>query len=486
MRRARQPLEPVDRNATSSAAIRRTTATESAEDIPNMTDLVPSQHHETTILPVETSAPLATRHEIRHPTVQPRAPSLPSEVIVLSSDTEEDEPLSTRGVYGSTDTEAQLPYVGHTQEHPETASERALQQLFDRDHDFYESLYREMAQRGAQRATSEASFSSARMESMVPDASTTYDSSSWAPLRTTYSHGAYPVARLQHTLSPSMQPHQALCESPVPAQVNAPVVYDAYGNQLQPVYVASPPAQTATYYPGYILAPVTAKGSGVWHPNDAASFGPTYEPDHRPESHHFQRSQYQSIGQSQCYPQHQQTWHNTTPPSPFQHTPQQPSYDRAQLASYARPKTPHQALEDKAKADFVYKSLQEASKRARTSSSQVTPSSSHSKRKENEWSTLEASRARPDGTLTLTAALRRPLPATRLAHGSRGGSHLALPLYRPLGSSAEERQRAKTTLSDSSSRYQRAESSHNSIPQRMPGAPRSLKLFRPSAPTKRQ
>ncbi|TKY89628.1 hypothetical protein EX895_001413 [Sporisorium graminicola] len=336
LRRTRQPPNSFDTNPPpSGATFRGVAAIQPAEDTTQTTDLIPTQHYAPRPKPAETAS--APRHDIRHPFAQPRPPNLPSEVIVLSSDSEPDEPPSTRGVYGSTDTEAQPTRLGQTQERPETASEQALQHLFERDHDFYESLDREMAQRQSQKAGSEASFCSARVESMVPDASTTYDTSSWAPSRTTYSNEAFPVARLQLAPSPSMHSHQAYFEpSPFRSQVNAPVVYDAYGNQLQPIYVASPPVPPKHNYSGYILAPFATEGSASWHPSHL----PPYEPDNRPESRQFQQPH-----QPQYYPQHQQNWH--VHPS----TTQQSDYERAQPASCTHQKTARQALEDKAKAD---------------------------------------------------------------------------------------------------------------------------------------
>lgn len=90
-------------------------------------------------------------------------------------------------------------------------------------------------------------------------------------------------------------------------------------------------------------------------------------------------------------------------------------------------------------------------KLTRMSGRRAAPSSSKYD-SEEEWSTLKASRPGPDGTLSLTATLRRPLPATRLQQSSKGGARLAMPLYRTIGSSVTARRRAETFLLDSSPR----------------------------------
>ena len=110
--------------------------------------------------------------------------------------------------------------------------------------------------------------------------------------------------------------------------------------------------------------------------------------------------------------------------------------------------------------------------------------SSH--RDEEEWSTLKPSRPGPDGTLSLTAAMRRPLPKTRLPQSKLGGSSLAMPLYRTVGSSAEARRRAETFLLGKSSRPLPAESSanHSSCSSRRTTTEptrKVTKLFRPTS-----
>ncbi|CBQ68597.1 conserved hypothetical protein [Sporisorium reilianum SRZ2] len=267
MRRARQPLDPIDRNTpSSSAALHRTTPSQPSDNAAHTPNLALRQHN-------AEQTPPAPQHDIRHP----NPPIQPSEIIVLSSDTSDGAPHSTTAIYGS----------GSTDTRPQTASERALQNLFDRDHDFYESLDREMAHRTAHRAASDASVSSTRMESMVPDAGTSYETSSWTPSRTTYYH----ERQVQRGYSPSMYSQQAFD----PAQPSTHVVYDAYGTPLQPVYVA-PPAPTANFYPGYILAPAPPDASSMWHHADLnldTHYGPPY------------------------YPQHPQPWPRTpTPPPP--------------------------------------------------------------------------------------------------------------------------------------------------------------------------
>ncbi|KAJ9474187.1 hypothetical protein PHBOTO_004238 [Pseudozyma hubeiensis] len=418
-------------------------------------------------------------HEARHPETPTRASVEPSDIIIISSDSDEVEAFSTACMHESTDTRHRASSFGpETHEQGISSSEQALQQLFDRNHDFYESLDREMAQHAATRSQSEVSSSSFVMESLVPDASASFETSSWAPTRSVYSHEAYPMAiPLHHGQRAPMYAHQTVYERSRPGTAVSPAsAYAAAGNlaQRSPIHFGAPPPPPPYPHSGYMIIPNMSEGSHAWNPADKASFGPAF--DHGQGSH-----QYMHVPCQPSYPSHYQPTYLPSQQGemlPAGSSSSAADFARAKLGSYKRPRSPRQAQKDKAKADMVYKALRGASKKARTkSTAQVRPSP---KGKEPEWSTLKASRTEADGTLSLTAALRRPLPATRLAQASRGGSRLSLPLYRTLGSSAEDRRRAENHLHDTTSKQRRNESSSASTSKSAPEATRAIKLFRPS------
>ncbi|SPO29464.1 uncharacterized protein UTRI_04806_B [Ustilago trichophora] len=418
--------------------------------------------------------------------VQRRDPSVSSEVIVISSDSEE-EISSTACRRGSDRADPRPRQYDTTPEQAETSSEQVLQQLFDENNDFYENLDREMTHQ----ARSEAS-SSVRMESMVPDASTSYDTSSWTPTHAASAYRPHYRASFQPRPAvfqplPSYPPH---CSAPythiqpygrvpsdptrVPTAVYAPpVAYDAYGVPLQYAHVggSSQQGQMIGYPPGYGQAPARPGTSSSWHP----SYG------HAPTMPNG----------GVWHPTHQQPWQAPVPSPPEIHGVQYPGCNHAGPSSsaqqrrtpvYAPQKTPRQACEAKEKADSVLKALKGSNKRTRTQNSSIFGSTPSSNGKENEWSTLKHSRTNPDGTLSLTAAMRRPIPPTRLAQGSRGGSRLALPLYRTPGSSAEVRRRAESLLRGSSNDLPAAENSSrgSSSSKRTSEAVKISKLFRPT------
>ena len=338
MRKARQPFERIDRNAPSIAVDhRRDTPVPPAEDIEDAIAIEAMQAFESLNAPVQTPTPLAPLHDVRHPTVQNKTPGISSEVIVVSSDSDDDNLFSTKGIHGSTDTEPRRRR-GPTQAPTETSSKRALQLMLDRDREFYESLERDLAQRDTQRNMSEAASSSVRMESMVPDVSTSYDTSTWAPTRTDQSYESCLVAPLQPALSPASQSHQVYHAPPrAPTPINPQAVCDAYGHPIQPVYLAPPqPAQPCNAYPAFMLAPAMSQGSGF-----------VYASGYRPDSRHYPEPQYHTMYQPAHYPQHPQSWSGgSASPTPVSYPSQQIS-----LASYARPKSPRQASKDKVKAD---------------------------------------------------------------------------------------------------------------------------------------
>ncbi|GAC99658.1 hypothetical protein PHSY_007261 [Pseudozyma hubeiensis SY62] len=463
-RTSETPLDPID--GTIRAAERHIRPRNSSDDVP---------------MPRQT--PLVPLHEVRHAETPTRASVEPSDIIIISSDSDEVEAFSTACMHESTDTRHRASSFGpETHEQQMSSSEQALQQLFDRNHDFYESLDREMARIAATRSMSEVSSSSLVMESLVPDASTSYETSSWAPTRSMYSHEAPPPANpLYHGQRVPMYAPQSHYERSRPGTTVSPAfAYDAAGNLAQyssnhyGAWPAPPLYPHTGPHAGYMILPSVGEASHVWDPADALSSRPAF--DHTPDDH-----QYTQIPRQPSYLNPYQSMYLQNQRGDL--LPADPSssaadLERAKLASYRRPRSPRQAQEDKAKADMVYKALRGASKRARTKSTAQARQSP--KGKEPEWSTLKASRTEADGTLSLTAALRRPLPATRLAQASRGGSRLSLPLYRSLGSSAEDRRRAEDHLHDTSSKQRRSESSSASTSKSAPEATRAIKLFRPS------
>ncbi|SPO28409.1 uncharacterized protein UTRI_04806 [Ustilago trichophora] len=406
-----------------------------------------------------------------------RAPSISSDVIVISSDSEEE--ISSTACRRGSDHAGPRPRQYDTAfEHAQITSEQVLQQLFDENHDFYKNLDREMTHQ----ARSEAS-SSVRMESMVPDGSTSYETSSWAPRHADTAHHPHYQAPLQP--SSSYPSHYPAPYAPIPAYgpvpndpsrvltlINAPpAVYDAYGRPLQYAHIGGSPQQVQMmgYPPGYDQASARPGTSSCWHPGHA-------HPPSMP-----------GTGGNAWHSGYQQSWQALARSPPQTHGSHYPGYNYAGPSSstqrrlapnYAPHKTPRQAREAKEKAD----SLKGSNKRTRTQASSVFGSTASSRDKENEWSTLKHSRTNPDGTLSLTAAMRRPIPPTRLAQSSRGGSRLTLPLYRTPGSSAEVRRRAESLLRGSPKDPPATENSSrgSSSSKRTSEAAKTSKLFRPT------
>lgn len=312
---------------------------------------------------VETSQPLLAHDKLRS-VVTTEASFKSPEVIVVSSDSDEIEASSTKSMYGSTDTRlGDTWFESATCEYEKTEGERALQQLFDRNRDFYESLDREMAHREARTCRSEASSSSVRMESMVPDASTSYETSSWAPTRSVYSHEVYSAATpLNHAPSDSMNARQANYE-PHRADMSAPApfMYDAEGHLFQypPVQIGPTSHHPVHYYPNHESVPAAMESSQAWTQTPSGPYAPAFELAHLPSRNDY-------LHRSHEPGHHAQYQHN------WSHHPSTSSAandERAKLATFRRPVSPRRAQEDRAKADLVYKALRGASKRARTKAS---------------------------------------------------------------------------------------------------------------------
>ncbi|ETS65050.1 hypothetical protein PaG_00503 [Moesziomyces aphidis] len=315
----------------------------------------------------------------------------PIEVIVVSSDSESEEELTSGSGArhaGANDAEPERSGAEHGSE-VELGSESILDQLFEENHEFYDRLGREVIPRG--RATSPG-CSSAQMDTLMTDGSTTYDTSSWAPTEPAYYH------------TPSGYP---ACD-PVPLHYPSPHTSEGNADQYAPVRWQQPHVQTTDHHNGY----------GCMEPQ---TIGCYYEP-------HVHNHRYDH------------------PPMAGQ-TPWQPE-------------------------------IQEDTEKADSTDSNRASSSRHEEGEE--WSTLRATRTRPDGTLSLTAAMRRPIPPTRLAPSSRGGSRLALPLYRTVGSSAEERRRAENLLDRPPSIVQTGRKREEPVVSPVAVAPRTKRLFQPA------
>lgn len=294
---------------------------------------------------VETSQPLLAHDKLRS-VVTTEASFKSPEVIVVSSDSDEIEASSTKSMYGSTDTRlGDTWFESATCEYEKTEGERALQQLFDRNRDFYESLDREMAHREARTCRSEASSSSVRMESMVPDASTSYETSSWAPTRSVYSHEVYSAATpLNHAPSDSMNARQANYE-PHRADMSAPApfMYDAEGHLFQypPVQIGPTSHHPVHYYPNHESVPAAMESSQAWTQTPSGPYAPAFELAHLPSRNDY-------LHRSHEPGHHAQYQHN------WSHHPSTSSAandERAKLATFRRPVSPRRAQEDRAKAD---------------------------------------------------------------------------------------------------------------------------------------
>ncbi|EST04569.1 hypothetical protein PSEUBRA_006316 [Kalmanozyma brasiliensis GHG001] len=484
LRKARQSTLPLDTDANATETTlsqHQTTPIEHSGNRADSHDVVPKHQLRAIDSYFRREAPPVPAHGIRRPTSVRKAPSTPPEIIVVSSDSDDVEVLSTKGMDGSMDIRYRSSLHSAITEPRENTSQRALQQFLEEDKDFYESLDREMAQREASAGApslSEAASSSARMESMVPDASTSYETSSWAATQAPYAYEGYLVDHCDPLPVSPLVPQAGYMAPRIPIPTHASIMYHPYGNALPypPIHDAPPPILTGRFPTDNMPPPRPAQSSGEWHQHHLPTYQPPFGPDQHPLVPQYPPTGYERYRtpQYQPYPQPPRPSSASQPSPAPNHS--QPSTSRAKLAAYARPKSPRQAQADKARADVVYKALRGASKRTRKSTNRPAPSSS-SKGKENEWSTLDASRTERDGSLSLTAALRRPLPATRLSTAVRGGSRLSLPLYRNPGSSLEDRRRAENILSRNSIRNQNPTASTSKSAAAASKAPR---LFRPS------
>ncbi|KAJ1034752.1 hypothetical protein NDA13_001007 [Ustilago tritici] len=431
------------------------------------------QHHE-----LRPSPPASSSHIVpprqgipSPPPRQARTPSIPSEAIVISDDSEDE--VEVTGEFFRGGASSDVAPRSEEDEEVEVKGEEILQQLFEEDRDFYESLEQEMAAK--QQARSD-SASSLQIQSMIPDAgSTSYDTSSFAP---TYATSTYP-------------PHAEV--SPPAAPGYAPVAFDAYGRPMQyaPVSRAATPARMMPVpaYPQTPQTPVVPYQQPYLQHHQQPYQQIYQQPYQQPYQQSYQPPYplpYTQQAQQPSRPYTQQAhqpYQYATPSPQYTQASQSPTRNAPDLSSFRRPRTPRQAQADKAKADMIMKALQ-GSKRSRAKPRM------ESYGKENEWSTLKASRTGPDGTLSLTAALRRPLPATRLPQSGRGGTRIAMPLYRPVGSTAEARRRAETLMLAGPSRPRAAESSTATSSSSTctssrrlgttAGPSRASKLFRPS------
>ncbi|KAJ1024984.1 hypothetical protein NDA18_004270 [Ustilago nuda] len=463
VRKARQSaFRPVEHASKSSSS------SDSAQQPAERASQQSQQHPQQTGQPIGQASTSRTSHQQHQ--------RIPSEAIVISDDSEDE--VEVTGEFFRGGASSDVAPRSEEDEEVQVKGEEILQQLFEEDRDFYESLEKEMAAK--QQARSD-SASSLQIQSMIPDAgSTSYDTSSFAP---TYATSTFP-------------PH---AQVPPPAAPGyAPVAFDAYGRPMQyaPVSRAATPARMMPV-PPYPQTPQTP-----------------VVPYQQPYLQHHQQP-YQQIYQQLYQQPYQQSYQPPCPlpytqqaqqPSrpytqqahqPYQYAAPSPQYTQAsqspirnapELSSFRRPRTPRQVQADKAKADMIMKALQ-ASKSSRAKPRTPPAIAVESYGKENEWSTLKASRTGPDGTLSLTAALRRPLPATRLPQSGRGGTRIAMPLYRPVGSTAEARRRAETLMLAGPSRPRVAESSTATSSSTCTssrrlgttaGPSRASKLFRPS------
>ena len=300
----------------------------------------PAKRHESSTQPVQLTSSAG----------QLTPPSVPSEVIVISSDSEGEDNFSTVGRRGSNGARSQLERYSPAVDRDETTGEQVLQQLFDENHDFYESLDREMGHQ----ARSDAA-SSVQMESMIPDGSTSYETFSCAATQRSLNYQApHPIGptRAVATKSSSYgyQPHFAAHHAPMhpdkvmtydPAHAAAPMsmsplTYDAYGRIGQYPRAGGAPyiAPVMAHPPSYCESatrPCTGSGWTAGHPIPSTT----------------------PIGRPSWHSSHQQPW-NTPAPSPYPPHSTHASYTATNEpgpSTFAKPKTPRQAQEAKEKAD---------------------------------------------------------------------------------------------------------------------------------------
>ncbi|PWY97209.1 hypothetical protein BCV70DRAFT_233990 [Testicularia cyperi] len=140
------------------------------------------------------------------------------------------------------------------------------------------------------------------------------------------------------------------------------------------------------------------------------------------------------------------------------------------------------------KADLAMRALQKQRqiKHRRDKSSRVPKYKTRhamDNRDEETWSTLKASRPAKDGTLSIVSSLRRPLPSMHLpARGRFSKAPVAVPLYGPPGSSAEQRRRAEAYLASKKSHCDGESTSMDSLNStaNLAASGRRLKLFQPT------
>jgi hypothetical protein len=239
----------------------------------------------------------------------------PIEVIVVSSDSESEEELTSGSGArhaGANDAEPERSGAEHDSE-VELGSESILDQLFEENHEFYDRLDREVIPRG--RATSPA-CSSAQMDTLMTDGSTTHDTSSWAPTEPAYYH------------TPSGYP---ACD-PVPLHYPSPHTSEGNADQYAPVRWQQPHVQTTDHHNGY----------GCMEPQ---TIGCYYEP----HLHNHRYDHPPMAGQTPwqpkvCRPQSMQM------PSHVQHGIHSSISPNAHTRTHQR-KTPRQIQEDTEKAD---------------------------------------------------------------------------------------------------------------------------------------
>lgn len=159
-----------------------------------------------------TSSALPAKQTSPLPSAQIAPRSLPAEVIIVSSDGEDDHTALLSSCKRGSDVSASCV---ETYAVPDviapTASERTLQQLFDDNNDFYESLQREATL--IQQAGS-GSASSVQMESLFQEGSASHVTSSCTPSTTTEAH--LPLYKAPYAVAP----------------VYASIACDVYGQPL--------------------------------------------------------------------------------------------------------------------------------------------------------------------------------------------------------------------------------------------------------------
>lgn len=189
---------------------------------------------------------------------------------------------------------------------------------------------------------------------MVPDASTSYETSSWAATQAPYGYEGFPVDRQYPSPGPPMgSPRPGYMAPRVPIPMHAQVMYDTYGKTLPypPIHDVPTPVQTSYYPSSHIAPPVMAESSGGWHPHHQPPYNPAFGPVQHPVVPHYPPTGYEPYGMPHYQPCPQNSWPGPVPgPSPAPHH-SQPSSSRTKLAAFARPKSPRQAQADKAKAD---------------------------------------------------------------------------------------------------------------------------------------